>query len=116
MPSYTFDVTDKCIKFVYEVIKEMPGNPGQEVLVERLKGDAYGRATVTVSVDENEGVSIESQGELHWPSNHPEAIEVIIKTAEDNSELIIDQASIPGPYALADAVATGNWKIVGYDT
>ncbi len=116
MPSYTFDVTDKSIKFVYEVIKDMPGNPGQEVLVERLYTDAYGKVTVTVTVDEEEGVDIQSQGELHWPSNHPEAIEVIIKTAEDNSELIVDQASVPGPYALADAIASGDWKIVGYDS
>ena len=115
MPSYTFDVTNKCIGFVYEVIKDMPGNPGQEVLVERLPKDAYGRVTVTVTVDEDE-VDISSQGEIDWKSNHPEAIEVILKVADENTELIINQAQIPGPFALADAITTNNWKIVGLDS
>jgi len=116
MPSYTFDVTNKCIGFVYEVIKDMPGNPGQEVLVERLPKDAYGRVTVTVIVDEEEGVDITSQGEIDWKSNHPEAIEIILKVADENTELIINQAAIAGPFALADAILSGNWKIVGLDS
>lgn len=114
MPSYTFDVTDKCIKFVSQVIQDMPGNAGQETLVEWLKNDAFGRVSVTVTEEQGD-VEIESDGQLYWPSPHPEAIEIIIKTAEDNSELIIDQAAQPGPWNLADAVATGNWKIVGVD-
>jgi hypothetical protein len=113
----TFDITDKCIKFVAQIIKDMPGNPGQEVLVERLIDEAYGLVTVNVNVDPiTEDVDISASGEIKWKSNHPEAIEIIIKTAEENTELIVDQAEIPGPYALADAVASGNWKIVGWDS
>lgn len=116
MPSYTFDVTNKCIGFVYDVIKDMPGNPGQEVLVERLPKEAYGKVTVTVNVGFDDEIDITSQGEINWRSNHPEAIEVILKTADENTELIVDQSQIPGPFALADAIASGNWKIVGLDS
>lgn len=110
----TFDITDKCIKFVSEVIKDMPGNPGQEVLVTNLIDDADGRVIVDVEYAGNE-IDISASGEINWRSNHPEAIEIIIATAEDNTDLIIAQAEIPGPFELADAIASGNWKIVGYD-
>lgn len=110
----TFDITDKCIKFVSEVIKDMPGNPGQEVLVANLIDDADGQVLVDVEY-EFDSVSISASGEINWYSNHPEAIEIIIATAEDNTELIIAQAEIPGPFELADAIASGDWKIVGYD-
>jgi hypothetical protein len=113
----TFDITDKCIKFVAETIKDMPGNPGQEVLVERLIDEAYGLVTVDVNVNPiTEDIDISASGEIKWRSNHPEAIEIIIKTADENTELIVAQAEVPGPFALADAVASGNWKIVGWDT
>jgi len=112
----TFDITDKCIKFVAEVIKDMPGNPGQESLVNTMIDEAYGLVTVDVDVDFQGEVNISASGEIQWKSNHPEAIEIIIKTAEENTELITAQAEIPGPFALADAVASGNWKIVGLDS
>lgn len=113
----TFDITDKCIKFVAQVIKDMPGNPGQEVLVSNLIDDAYGLITVDVDVNAvTEEVNINASGDIKWRSNHPEAIEIIIKTAEDNTELITAQSEIPGPWSLADAIRTGNWKIVGWDT
>jgi hypothetical protein len=114
MPS--FDITDKCIKFVTQVIQDMPGNAGQEVLVQRLTDEAYGSVNVAVDYDGLGGISISAGGEINWRSNHPEAIEIIIATAEDNTELIIAQAQIPGPWELADAIATGDWKIVGWDT
>jgi hypothetical protein len=112
----TFDITDKCIKFVTEVIQDMPGNAGQEVLVERLTDEAYGSVNVDVDYDGLGGISISASGEINWISNHPEAIEIIIATAEDNTELIIAQAEIPGPFSLADAIASGDWKIVGWDS
>lgn len=114
MPS--FDITDKCIKFVAETIKDMPGNPGQEVLVERLTKEAYGSVNVDVDYDGLGDISISASGEINWVSKHPEAIEIIITAAEENTELIIAQAEIPGPFSLADAVASGDWKIVGWDT
>lgn len=114
MPSYTFDITDKCTKFMQMSIKDMPGNPGQEVLVEDLDYSAC-RFSATVTVDENE-VSISAESQINIRSNHPEAIEIIIDKAEQNGELITKQAEIPGPWALIDAIASGNWKIVGLDS
>ena len=112
----TFDITDKCIKFVAQVIKDMPGNAGQESLVNTMIDEAYGLVTVDVNIDPvSEEVSIDSSGEINWRSNHPEAIDIIIGTAEDNTDLIIDQATVPGPWNLVDAIASGNWKIVGWD-
>jgi hypothetical protein len=113
----TFDITDKCIKFVAQTIKDMPGNPGQESLVNTMIDEAYGRVIVDVGFDSiTQEVIIDASGEINWKSNHPEAIEIIIDTAEDNTELIVNQAEIPGPWSLADAIASGNWKIVGWDS
>jgi hypothetical protein len=114
MPSYKFDITDKTIDFVAKTIQEMPGNPGQQVLVSKLIEKADGQVIVTVTVDE-ESVDIESSGYIKWQSNHPEAIEIIIDTAEQNTELFTNQAMTPGPWDLVDAVSSGNWKVVGYD-
>jgi hypothetical protein len=113
MPSYTFDVTEKCVDFMKNSIKDMPGNPGQEVLVEKLEYDC--KFTVTVEVDE-EGADISSDYDIHLRSNHPEAIEIIMKTAEQRGEFIGELAAVPGPWELEDAIGTGNWKIVGYDS
>jgi hypothetical protein len=114
MATIVFDITDKVIKFVSEVIDDMPGNPGQEVLVEKLIKTANGLVLVIVEIEED-GVDIEVIGYIRWKSNHPEAIKIIIKKAEDWTDLIINQSKIPGPWDLDDAVETGNWKIVGYD-
>ena len=113
MPS--FDITDKCIKFVAESIKDMPGNEGQTVLVQDMVDDAYGLVTVDVEFYDG-GIDISASGEINWISNHPDAIEIIIDTAEDTTELIIAQAEIPGPFSLAEAIASGDWKIVGWDS
>jgi hypothetical protein len=114
MPSYTFDITDKCVKFMQMSIKDMPGNPGQEVLVEDLDYSGC-RFTTTVQAEED-GIDISTEGIIRLRSNHPEAIEVIMETAEQQGELITEQANIPGPWDLVDAIATGNWKIVGLDS
>jgi len=124
MAEYRFDITDKVIKFACMSIKDMPGNPGQEVLVERLDEDAYGKVevvltTTQVTVGRNTievPTRIRAEGEIYWRSNHPEAIEQIIDVAEQQVDLITDQAEIPGPWELADAIRTGNWKIVGLDS
>jgi hypothetical protein len=113
MPSYTFDVTEKCVDFMKKSIKDMPGNPGQEVLVEKLEYDC--KFTVTVDVDLEGEVDISSDYDIHLRSNHPEAIEIIMKTAEQRGEFIGELAAVPGPWDLVDAVSSNNWKIVGYD-
>lgn len=114
MPAYTFDVTEKCIDFMKRSIQDMPGNPGQEVLVEDLEYDC--KFTVTVNVDFAEEVEISSDYDIRLGSNHPEAIEIIMKTAEQRGEQIGELAAEPGPWKLIDAISTGNWKIVGYDS
>jgi len=115
MPIYSFDVTDKCTKFIQMSIKDMPGNPGQQVLVEDLD---YSGCRFIVTVDDDRPVSFDITCDeiVRLRSNHPEAIEIIIETAEQQGELIARQAEIPGPFELAAAVATGNWKIVGLDS
>jgi hypothetical protein len=117
-----FDITDKCIKFVSQVIREMPGNPGQESLVDTMIDEAYGLVIVDADFERNAGgfiigdLQVSASGEIHWKSNHPEAIEIIIDAAEDNTDLIIAQAEILGPFSFKQALETGNWKIVGLDT
>lgn len=113
MPTYTFDVTEKCVDFMKNSIKDMPGNRGQEVLVEDLEYDC--KFTVTVDVL-GEDKNITSDYDIHLRSNHPEAIEIIMKTAEQRGEFIGEQAAIAGPWNLEDAIASDNWKIVGYDS
>lgn len=115
MPSYSFDVTDKCIKFMQMSIKDMPGNPGQEVLVEELDYSGC-RFIVTVADERPIDFNITCDEIVRLRSNHPEAIEIIMKTAEQQGELIARQAEIPGPFSLLAAVATGDWKIVGLDS
>jgi hypothetical protein len=110
----TFDVTEKCVAFMQETIKDMPGNPGQEVLVEQLD---YSGCEFTVDVETygNE-IDISADWKINLRSNHPDAIEIIMKEAEEAGELIGSMSEVPGPWELADAIATGNWKIVGWDS
>jgi hypothetical protein len=115
MPTYTFNVTDKCVKFMEMSIKDMPGNPGQTVLVNDLDYSAC-RFTVTVADERPVNFNISCDSQINIRSNHPEAIEIIIDKAEQNGELITRQAEIPGPFSLLAAVATGDWKIVGLDS
>lgn len=124
MPQYRFDITEKVIAFGYESVKDMPGNPGQEVLVERLPKEASGQVDLVVTTIEvplrtgtiEVPTRFAAEGTIYWRSNHPEAIEEIIDEAERRVELITSQAEIPGPWDLDDAKATGNWKIVGFDS
>jgi len=113
---YQFDVTDKCVAFMQESIKDMPGNPGQEVLVEELDYSGC-RFYITAGYEGNDFMIIaDPPYQINLRSNHPEAIEIIMQTAEESGELIIQQAEIPGPWAFADAVRTKIWKIVGWDS
>lgn len=123
MGQYRFDITEKVIDFAYKSVKDMPGNNGQEVLVERLPDDAQGKVevvvtTVAVPVRGTEvevPVDIKAEGEIVWKSNHPDAIEIIINRAEEWVDLFIDRSEVAGPWELADAIETGNWKVVGWD-
>jgi len=120
---YRFDITEKVIDFAYKSVKDMPGNNGQEVLVERLPDDAQGKVEVVVTTTEvpvgrtevEVPTDIRAEGEIVWKSNHPDAIEIIINRAEEWVELFIERSEVAGPWELADAIETGNWKVVGWD-
>jgi hypothetical protein len=118
--SVSFDITEKTVDFAYQNIKDMPGNNGQQVLVDRIpKDDHLGKVIVTVTIpddpSESEEFNIEVESNLELRSNHPEAIEIILGVGQENIEMFADRASIPGPWALVDAIANNNWKVVGWD-
>jgi hypothetical protein len=114
MPIYTFDITDKCISFVKESIKDMPGNAGQETLVNDLSY-AGSRFLASVNLELDGDVSVSSNYLFRTYTPHPEAIEIILDEAEKNAELITRQSEILGPWDLTEAIETGDWKIVGWD-
>lgn len=110
-----FDITEKTIDYVYNNIVGMAGNPGQEVLIEMLKEQmANGQCILEAEVGEDT-FSATGTMYLDFSSPHEEAINEIIEMAIQHGELFAKQAEIPGPYDFEEAVATGNWKIVGYD-
>jgi hypothetical protein len=115
MATFTFDITEKVKDFVGKTITPMAGNPGQEVLIEKMLKDSYGQINVNVTLEGLEVVDISTDGWYNWRSNHPEAISIIMKEAEDLTDLFTDQAEIPGPWDIEDAKSTGNWKVVGWD-
>lgn len=75
---FTWDVTDVAIDYVKKSIKDMPGNNGQRVLVEKLEFNGY--MWIRVEFD-GDGFEISCLYDLKIRSSHPEAIEIIIKTA-----------------------------------
>lgn len=83
MPSFEKDLSQLAIDYVRESIKDMPGNPGQEALLQDLKVDCYCIGTVEIS---GQDVDVSVEGNIKFYSNHPEAIEIIIKAGEDNFE------------------------------
>lgn len=114
--SGTFNITHKVIEYAAKNIMDMPGNRGQEVLVEMLiKQMENGKVTLTAAVEDETGFSAYSSMDLDFSSPHEEAIGEIIEAAIQHSELLAKQAEIPGPYSFDDALRTGNWKIVGLD-
>jgi len=110
-----FDITEKVIDYAYRNIKDMPGNPGQQVLVERLLQQmSNGQILLDAEIDEEFQAS--PRGELDFSSEHPDAIDQIINEAILRAEELAEQATIPGPgWSFDEALQTGNWKIVGYD-
>lgn len=114
--SGTFNITHKVIEYAAKNIIDMPGNRGQEVLVDMLiKQMENGRVMLDAGVDDDTGFYASSRMDLDFSSPHEEAIGEIIQAAIEHSELLSAQSEIPGPYSFDAALATGNWKIVGYD-
>ena len=113
MPS--FDITEKTIDFVYENIKNMAGNAGQETLIQMLVEQmSNGSCTLNAEVTPL-GLDASGRMDLDFSSPHEEAIFEIIEHASQQAELFAKQAEEPGPWEFSKALETGNWKIVGWD-
>lgn len=78
---FTWDVSDVAIDYVKKSIKDMPGNNGQKVLVEKLQYNGYMWLRVEFDGDQ---FTISCIYDLNIRSSHPEAIEQIIKKAYEN--------------------------------
>lgn len=90
MPSFTIDVSKQATDYVTASIKDMPGNPGQETLVEQLDIDCDAVITVNIAGQE---VETEASGNIVLRSSHPEAIEQIIAAGEDHFKEFLEYAS-----------------------
>jgi hypothetical protein len=90
VPDFSYDISDLAVEYVKASIKDMPGNPGQEVLVEALDYDCSAEITVYIAGDV---VETSAEGSIRLNSNHPEAIEQIIAAGEDNFDELITRLS-----------------------
>ena len=102
-----FDITDKVIAFAKESIKDMPGNNGQEVLVNDLEFD--GNASILYSNDNGDRQAQQSH-DFRINSHHPEAINIIIDYAYQSIDLICSAAE-----TILDVFSPDEWIIAGYD-
>ncbi len=83
MPEFSFDLSDYAKEWVKLSIKDMPGNPGQEVLVNELDIDCTSVMTVYIA---GRDIDVECKGDIRLTSNHPEAIEIIIEKGKESFE------------------------------
>ena len=80
MPSFTFDVTDRATEAARDVMSSMPGNAGQETLVNDLEIDGY--AIVIVDIN-GPYIDTRSEYDVDIQSSHPEAISIIMQAGMD---------------------------------
>ncbi len=80
MASFTFDVTDRAVEYARDVMSTMPGNPGQEVLVNDLIIDGY--AVVIVDIN-GPFIDTRSEYDVDMSSSHPDAISIIMQEGMD---------------------------------
>jgi hypothetical protein len=90
MPTFKFDITDKAINYATETMQKMPGNAGQESLVNSLDIDAEAVITVHIAGDT---VDVSSEYDIKIGSSHPDAIEEIISEGEQAFELYAQEAA-----------------------
>lgn len=90
MPTFDFDVTEQAIRYVTENISDMPGNAGQQALVDNLDIDAYTLVSVHIA-GQNADVSVDY--DIKFNSSHPEAIEEILNQAEDYFQEFSERAA-----------------------
>jgi hypothetical protein len=89
MPSFEFDVTEPAVEAAMETMSAMPGNPGQEALVQNLVIDAY--AIVTVNIN-GPIVDVKSEYNIDIQSSHPDAISIIIEAGKQEFEQYAEKA------------------------
>ena len=80
MPSFTYDISDIAEQYVRGSIKDKGGNAGQDSLISDLGVDVSCVITVRIA---GQDVDTSVDGDIKFSSSHPEAIEVILKEAED---------------------------------
>lgn len=102
-----FDITDKVLSYVDEVINDMPGNNGQKVLLQNLIKDGY--STIDY-VKDGDARSATNSHLFAFDSNHPEAIQIILDNAYAAAEEISKRAETILPVNSPD-----EWIIAGYD-
>ena len=100
-----FDITDKCLSFIKESIKDMPANEGQRSLVDNLQYDGYTYIQYDASIP-----AAQSTYDWQITSSHPEAIYQIIEHAYESAELIAKQAE-----TILDVFSPDEWIIDGWD-
>ena len=83
MPTFDFDVTESAYQYMIENIQDMPGNEGQEALVDMLEKDNRNNCYALVRVD-IEGANVQTTPvyDIDLVSPHPDAIIEIMKDAE----------------------------------
>lgn len=90
MPTFDYDLSQEAVEYVKASIKDMPGNPGQQSLLNSLDIDCSCILEVRIAGPE---VETSADGNIRFISNHPEAIEQIIAAGEDHFEEFKDKLS-----------------------
>ena len=90
MPEFKFDITEEALDYAQGTMDVMPGNPGQEALVNSLDIDASAIVFVNIAGDR---VDVDVEYRIKIDSSHPEAIEQIIDKGEQAFEEYAERAS-----------------------
>jgi|DEB19_MinimDraft_3_1074340.scaffolds.fasta_scaffold129809_2 hypothetical protein len=90
MPEFKFDITEKALEYAQGIMDDMPGNAGQESLVNSLDIDAQAIVVVYIAGDR---VDVDVEYDIDISSSHPEAIEQIIDKGEQAFEEYAERAS-----------------------
>jgi hypothetical protein len=90
MPEFKFDITERALEYAQNIMDVMPGNAGQEALVNSLDIDAQAVVVVRIAGDQ---VDVEPEYVIKITSSHPEAIGQIIDKGEQAFEEYAERAS-----------------------
>ena len=105
MPSFDIDVSEYALNYARSSMQGKAGNAGQETLISDAEIDGYCIITVNIAGEE---VDTSCEGNIIISSNHPEAIEIIIKEAEQAFEEFVNKCNggSSSPYSGLDIIQT----------